>query len=103
MAALMTQSNFAPASELGRSLADRVLTLTAMGGAVSGAVGGAVWAGDPGVLSVLFGTLGTMFGSGLAAGAGVLAVRPWAHAAAEVDHDRAETCDAAPADVVAAR
>jgi hypothetical protein len=77
MAASVTNMDWAPAAELGQSQGERALTLAAMAGAVGGAVGGAAWAADAGLLAVVCGTLGTMFGSGVAAAAGFLAARLW--------------------------
>jgi hypothetical protein len=86
----VTNMDWAPAAELGQSLGERALTLAAMAGAVGGAVGGAAWAADAGLLAVVCGTLGTMFGSGLAAGAGVLVVRLWSRPAGADVRDAAE-------------
>ena len=61
------------------SLADRGLTVVAVAGAVGGAIGGAVLGADIGTAFPLAcGTLGTMLGSGSAAGGWCLLTRAWA-------------------------
>jgi hypothetical protein len=63
----------------GESLADRGLPLVAMVGAVGGAIGGAALGAEIGTAFPLaFGTLGTMLGSGAAAGGWCLLTRAWA-------------------------
>ena len=65
-------------SERGESLADRGLSLAAMSGAVGGALAGAVLGAEVGsAFPVLCGALGTMLGSGLAAGAWCLLTDLW--------------------------
>jgi len=65
-------------SERGESLADRVLAFAAMAGAVGGAIGGAALGMEAGTaFPLVCGTLGTMLGSGLAAGGWCLLIRLW--------------------------
>jgi hypothetical protein len=99
MAASVTNVDWVPANDLGSSLGERALPLAAMGGAVSGAIGGAVWAGGADVLALLCGTLGTMFGSIFAAWVGLAVVRLWARPAGE----SAEMGNSVDADAVASR
>jgi hypothetical protein len=59
-------------------LADRVLSLAAMGGAVCGAVAGAALGAEIGTaFPIMCGALGTMLGSGLTAGGWCLLVGLW--------------------------
>jgi hypothetical protein len=94
MAAVVTSVDWVPANGFGNSLGERVLPLAAMGGAVSGAVGGAAWLADAGFLTVVCGTVGTMLGSGLATGAGLLVARLWARPAAVNRAEAAADVDA---------
>ena len=77
----------------GESLADRGLTLAGMVGAVGGAIAGAVLGAEVGsAYPEVCGTLGTMFGGGLAAGGWCLFARLWTgpvaggHVGRERDH-----------------
>jgi hypothetical protein len=77
----MATAGFSPTEgtrECDESLADRVLSLVAMVGAVSGAVGGTVLGVEADIaFPVACGTLGTMLGGGLAAGGWCLLDRLW--------------------------
>jgi hypothetical protein len=74
----------------GESLADWGLALTVMPGAVVGALVGAVLGSGAGTaVPLVCGTLGTMLGSGLAAGVWLLLVRVWGwFTATETGSDR---------------
>lgn len=68
------------ASGGGESLADRLLTFVAMGGAVAGAVAGAGVGAEIGsAFPVACGGLGTMLGSGFAAGMWCLFADLWSN------------------------
>jgi hypothetical protein len=68
-------------NERGESLADQVLSFVAMAGAVGGAIAGAILGAEVGsAFPVLCGALGTMLGSGLAAGAWCLITDLWSGA-----------------------
>lgn len=65
-------------NERGEPLADQVMPFVAMAGAVSGAIAGAVLGAEAdSAFPVLCGALGTMLGSGLAAGAWCLFTDLW--------------------------
>jgi hypothetical protein len=65
------------------SLADRVLSVVALVGAVGGAVGGTVLGAETG-FPIVCGTLGTMLGSSLAVSGWYLIVRLWTNVPATV-------------------
>lgn len=68
-------------SERGESFADHALSLVAMTGAVGGALAGAALGADVGgAFPVLCGGVGTILGSGLAAGAWCLLTDLWTSA-----------------------
>jgi hypothetical protein len=65
-------------SEGSESLTDRVLSFVAMAGAVVGAVAGSALGAEAGTaFPVACGTLGTMLGSGIAAGVCCILARLW--------------------------
>lgn len=72
------EMRLADAPAANESFADRMLALVAMAGAVIGGIGGTVLGADLGTAFPLaFGTLGTMIGSGAAAGGWCLLARAW--------------------------
>jgi hypothetical protein len=65
-------------SARGESLAERVLSLVAVGGAVGGAIAGtALGAEADGAFPAVYGALGTMLGSGVATGTWCLITDLW--------------------------
>jgi uncharacterized membrane protein YebE (DUF533 family) len=74
----MTMTEAKTTSERSESLADQVLAFAAMAGAMGGALAGTVLGAEVGTaFPVACGTLGTMLGSGSAAGVWYLLARLW--------------------------
>jgi hypothetical protein len=78
-------------SERGAVLVDWALSIVVLVGAAGGALGGTVLGAEAGAASRLaYGTLGAMFGSGLAIGVWGLLARLWTalHTGAHARHER---------------